>query len=291
MMITICIVALFVLVNFAEPSENCNTRYERKYKRKNCSCSIPVKQLPKNCIDIRKEIHKNEWERTYGKVHLAIIAVGPVGIILNTLLVLVMLRDPMKILHRGAWITILNLSLSDTMACSARVASSIIVKWWDIEVNNKSKIYTEFFWQFGVVGSFFFLTLLTVQTFMIVKYPIRSRLAMTRRRVLLIIGIVWVMSLALALPEIDDISKDKRHYFFLATISVLEFATIIQIIMKIFIIKEILSPIEMMTNDFRNEQQREVAKTVILLNAILMVTAIPYFIFKQRTFLLHFVEV
>ena len=55
---TICLATLFVLVNFAEPSENCHTRFERKHKRKNCSCSIPIKQLPKNCIEIRKEICK-----------------------------------------------------------------------------------------------------------------------------------------------------------------------------------------------------------------------------------------
>lgn len=177
--------------------------------------------------------------------------------------------------------TILNLSVSDTVACLSRVASSVIVKWFEIEVTDNSKKYTEFFWQFGVNSSFLFLTLLTVQTYVIIKYPIRSRLAMTKKKVVFMIGTVWTVSLVLALLEINDISKDKRMYFWIANISVLELATIIQIIMKIFIIREIFLPRDPLLNNTRNKQQKEVAKTIIIMIFVLIVTALPYFIAKQ----------
>ncbi|XP_046859218.1 uncharacterized protein LOC124452675 [Xenia sp. Carnegie-2017] len=287
-MVAISLIVLFVFINFPEPSENCDTKLDVIYKEYNCNCSIPTNKLPENCTEIRKQITeqynayaKDKRENDYGWVYVATIPVGSAGILFNALLILVILCDPLKILHRGAWMTILSLSISDTMACSARVASSVIVKWWDFDLTEKSRIYTEFFWQFGVNGSFLSLTLLTLQTFMIVKYPVKSRLAMSSGRVVFMIGILWVVSLGLALPEIDDISKDTRKYFFVATVSVLEMATLVQIIVKILIIREILSPSEALRSGIQHKYQREVAKTVIILIFILIVTALPYFIAKQ----------
>ncbi|XP_046860180.1 cannabinoid receptor 1-like [Xenia sp. Carnegie-2017] len=280
-------IVLFILAYLPQPSGNCDARFDLIYERYNCSCSTALEKLPDHCEDLREQVlqkyndhKKTEQDKTYGSVYMATIPIGSLGILFNTLLILVILCDPLKILHRGAWMTIINLSISDAMASSAKVASSIVAKWWEIEISEKWQIYTNVLWQFGLIGSFFFLTLLTVQSYMIVKYPVKSRFFMTRRRVVFIIGIGWVVSLGLALPEIDDISKNTR-IFFVATVSVLELATVIQVFMKIFIIREILAPRETLTSDTRNKKQREVAKTVIILNLILIVTALPYFIAKQ----------
>jgi hypothetical protein len=71
-------------------------------------------------------------------------------------------------------------------------------------------------------------------------------------------------------------------YIYIGNIAVLELAVAIQVVLKIFIAVEILSSRHSILNvETLNQKQQDVAKTVMILNAILIVTAFPYFLAKQ----------
>ena len=57
---------LFVLLNFPELSENCDTIFDVVYTLYNCNYSIPTNEPPENYTEIRKQII--EQYNAYAKV-------------------------------------------------------------------------------------------------------------------------------------------------------------------------------------------------------------------------------
>ena len=198
----------------------------------------------------------------------------------NLLLILVIIIDPLKILHRGAWITILNLSIADFSACIVNFALSLLNLINDQETLQRAATPITFFWMFASSASFMLLTLLTAQMYIIIKYPIRSKLALTRKNIVLACMTIWVLAVGLGLTDIIYIWSNSYLYSYIGNIAVLELAVAVQVVLKILIVVEILSNRESIRNA-KNRKQNDVAKTVMMLNVILIVTAFPYFLAKQ----------
>ena len=49
------------------------------------------------------------------------MTVGAIGALLNILLIIAIIVDPLKVLRKGAWITILNLAFADFVVCVANM--------------------------------------------------------------------------------------------------------------------------------------------------------------------------
>ena len=213
------------------------------------------------------------------------MTIDSIGMLCNILLILAIIIDPMKILRRGAWITILNLSFADFTACLANflITLPFLMKQnWTL-FRGHAEILS-FLWMFGSGASFMQLTLLTAQIYMIIKYPMERRLLLTGRRIILACAMVWTLAIGLGLCEIAHIWSDSPFHFYIGNIAVLELTVIIQVVLKILIVVEIFRSRESFENT-ENRNHRNVAKTVIMLNVILIVTALPYFMAKQIEFI------
>ena len=208
------------------------------------------------------------------------MTVDSVGMLCNLLLILAIIIDPLKILHRGAWITILNLSIADFIACIGNFLISLLSQIKDSETLKRAATPISFFWMFASSASFMLLTLLTAQMYIIIKYPIRSKLALTGKNIVLACMTIWVLAVGLGLTDITHIWFDSPYYFYISNIAVLELAVAIQVLLKILIVVEMYSNRESIRNA-KNRKQNDVAKTVMMLNVILIVTAFPYFLAKQ----------
>ncbi|CAB4035110.1 adenosine receptor A1-like [Paramuricea clavata] len=213
------------------------------------------------------------------------MTVASIGVLCNSILIIVIVVDPLKILRRGAWITILNLALADFIACAGLFFELLFYQIEDAEtlflVINK----VIFFRMFGQSASFLLLTLLTVEIYLIIKYPMKSRVMLTDKKAVLSCAFVWLLAIGLGLCEISYVWTDLFLYFYIGNIAVLELTVAIQVVLKIFIAVEILSSRHSILNvETLNEKQQDVAKTVMILNAILIVTAFPYFLAKQMEY-------
>ncbi|XP_028401803.1 lysophosphatidic acid receptor 4-like isoform X2 [Dendronephthya gigantea] len=216
------------------------------------------------------------------------MSVSSIGMLCNLLLILVMLINPLKVLHRGAWVTILNLSIADCLAsgslfsklCFHQIEGETPPKWLEITLN--------FLWMFSVSASFMLLALLTVQVYMIIKYPVKSRLMITKCKIAVTGTIIWILAICMGLSQIsyiwminDDLSM-RVFCLYIVAIAILEIATAFQVVLKILIAIEILKSRRQLKNaKIPNKKEKDVAKTVIILNLILIVTAFPYFVAKQ----------
>ena len=223
---------------------------------------------------------------------IASMTIDFIGVFCNTLLIIVILVDPLNLLRRGAWFTILNLSIADLLAAASNF----------IEVSLPSEFHTQsittlrtarFFWMFGAGGSFMLLTFLTIQIYLIAKYPIRSKLMISSKKIGLSCTLIWILAILLGLSNIayirHDLSLDQLMKIYIAQISVLELSVLVQVILKVLIIREIMKSrreTEVLASaEQSNTKHKEIAKTIVILNVILIVTAFPYFVAKQIEYL------
>jgi hypothetical protein len=130
------------------------------------------------------------------------------------------------------------------------------------------------------------LTVLTVETYVVTKYPIKSRLILTGKKMVQFCVVAWVIALPLGLSNIAYLFTDyfsKLMKIYIAQIAVLELAVFVQVMLKVLIIRQIMKSGRLNTHQ-QNNRHKEVAKTIIMLNVILIVTALPYFLAKQLEF-------
>jgi uncharacterized membrane protein len=198
----------------------------------------------------------------------------------NVLLILATTINPLKILRRGAWITILNLAIADFIAC-ADFFLQMYLNRTDKQTLRLISTQLHFFWIFSACASFMLLTLLNVEIYMIIKYPMKSRLILTSKKVLMSCKAVWIVAIGLGFCEISYIWTSKWYaHFQVGYIAVMEVSVAIQVVLKILIVVEITKN-QQIISTAQNAKQREVAKTVMILNGIIIVTALPYFMGKQ----------
>ena len=101
--------------------------------------------------------------------------------------------------------------------------------------------------------------------------------------------LIWILAILLGLSNIayirPDLSLDQLMKIYIAQISVLELSVLVQVILKVLIIREIMKrrrETEVLVNaEQSNTKHKEIAKTIVILNVILIVTAFPYFVAKQ----------
>lgn len=223
-------------------------------------------------------------------VRIAAMTVDVVGVLCNTLLIIAILVDPLNVLRRGAWFTILNLSIADLIAALSNFMNIGLQTEFE-STNSVASAVFFFFWMFGAGGSFMLLTLLTIQTYVIVKYPIRSRLMISGKKIGLACTVIWILAILLGLGNVAYLDMDFKHtqlmMIYIAQIAVLELVVVVQVVLKALIIREIMKSTRdtEISAERRNKKHKEIAKTIVILNVILIVTALPYFVVKQMDIL------
>ena len=213
---------------------------------------------------------------------ISTMVVDAIGAFLNILLIIAFLNaDPLKVLRRGVWITILNLAFADLISCVANFLDVGLISEFDVTDSITFRI-VRFFLTFGVSASFMLLATLTVETYVVTKYPIKGRVMLTRKKTVILCAMAWFLAMPLGLSNIaylftDNFSRLMKIY--IAQIAVLELTVIILVILKVLIICEIMKSrrninTHQQQQQRRNNKHKEIAKTIIILNVILIVTAL-----------------
>ena len=230
------------------------------------------------------------------EVEVTNVTVTAIGTLCNTLLILAIIVDPLGILRKGAWVTILNLAAADFLVCANAFCVRFLLMTEAPQVLNLPKQMMDghiFFEMFGMTASFMFLTLLTVQVYMIIKYPIKSRLILTKMKVVLASLVVWVLAMLFGLSKIAYVwfKKNVLLYLRIADFICLVLVVVIQSVVKVLIVVEILrSRRDAVNAETRNKKKKDLAKTVIILCVILIVAAFPYFLARQISYFYHGVD-
>ena len=139
---------------------------------------------------------------------------------------------------------------------------------------------------FGVSASFLTLTFLTVQTFLVIKFPFHSRNWLTMRKIITTCTLIWIFSFLLGLGSISWLryQGDIILKIYISETGILHLAVFVQIILNIQVTITIRKS-RRIPGNATVTKQRTMAKTVIILTVIYFLTAFPYFILTQLYFL------
>ena len=217
-------------------------------------------------------------------VNIAIMSVATLGALLNSVVIVAMAIDPLKILRKGPWITILNLTIADLISC----ISGFCLWGQMFFVGRYIELYAaivNFLWMFGVSASFLFLTFLTVQIFVITKFPLKRRHSFTVLEIVVVCVALWLFACLLGLTQLAWLrfSPTNSLKVYAAQIGVLQLALIIQIVLNFQVTAEIIRSGHTAGNS-QNTKHKNIAKTVVILTLVLFLTAFPYFLLKQIMF-------
>ena len=234
-----------------------------------------------NCTNLSDALNEKNPRKDYPTIQFHItLAVSIIGVISNTLLVIVTILDPLKILRKGPWATIINLAFADLLTS---VGSIMFCRLTLLGVYD-GMIWANFVQNTGYSASFFMLTFLTVEMYVITKYPLHRKLMLTRRNVIATYTFSWCAALLFgSIPYYTSFQYAIKLY--IAWIGILELSVVILMFFKVLVILEIVENRESFRSDYRSTKYKHIAKTVIILNVILILTAFPYFISKQLEFL------
>jgi hypothetical protein len=223
------------------------------------------------------------------KVRIATMSVAAVGMLLNLVVIIAMAIDPLKILRKGPWVTILNLATADLISCI-----SAFCLWGETYFNKTQSISyyvtVDYGWASGVSASFLLLTFFAVQIFLLTKFPLKCRYCLTTPRVVLVCISLWLFACLLGFSNtLWFYNKEHRRdnlKIYAAQIGVLQIALVVQIVLNIQVAVEIIRSGRNSGNP-QNAKHKNIAKTVMILTPILFLTAFPYFVVKQIEYLVR----
>ena len=207
-------------------------------------------------------------------------AVSGVGSLLNVLIIIVVLEDPLKILRKGSWITIINLSVADLVVC-------VRAFFWEVEWYVGTKqfrtmnyfLIMSFLTNFAISASSMLVAFLSLQVYTVTKAPH----FWTRNKVALCCVSIWLLAIPLGCDTIFIFlhpNFDKYMKWWTVLVVVWGVIVIIQIVLKILTCWEIFKTRRNIRQS-QSSKHRQITTTVMIMVVIQMFTAVPYIVIVQ----------
>lgn len=208
---------------------------------------------------------------------------GVTGIITNSLLILVVLIDPLKRLRAAkSTVIILSLSLADLLTSGAALCLSV-----PIQLSDRATVTSSIFLWFGFCASLLNLFVFTYERFIVTLYPLKAKLIISYRRTAFACLTSWIVGAAIATPGhlIEEVLT--RYMIEIVKIVFLEFLVVVMVVLNIRIILSIRKHASQMNGELQynkaksNKTLRDVNAVLSTLIILFIITTMPYLITQQ----------
>ena len=143
------------------------------------------------------------------------IVICTLGVISNVLLLVAFIKDPLKCFRNSGTYLVINLSVSDCLTSLLFLLSNIIVRI-------SSHLILLYFSRWTAVVSFISIASISIDRFLMVTSPIKHRILMKGKVIVLWISAIWIMSctvpFSLIFSDIDTIARQGLSTFNMITI-------------------------------------------------------------------------
>ncbi|XP_028393450.1 adrenocorticotropic hormone receptor-like [Dendronephthya gigantea] len=210
------------------------------------------------------------------------------GALANSLLLIIIIRDPMRNLRKRACLTIANLALADLISNIGGIG----LCFYDYE----SRLDPANFWSvksfyatvhIGFTASFLMLLLLSVEVYIVTKHPLTAHLVLTRRKTLFAISVLWFAAIIVASSNFW--TEEYPFTVLSVVLCVFQICVMAVLVFRILVIlnmrKNRRELSQLMPAGSQNDNGLTV--TFLLLFVVFLVTAFPYLVAEQVHFLYH----
>ena len=205
------------------------------------------------------------------------IVICTLGVISNVLLLVAFIKDPLKCFRNSGTYLVINLSVSDCLTSLLCLLSNIIVRI-------SSHLILLYFSRWTAVVSFISIASISIDRFLMVTSPIKHRILMKGKVIVLWISAIWIMSCAvpfsLIFSDIDTIARQGLSTFNMITI-------ILSSVMCSFTYYKLKkqsrntalqNSTEGRAQEIRILKEKRFLKTIIIIACIAFVCTVPFFV-------------
>ena len=216
-----------------------------------------------------------------------ILAECTIGVAVNSLLLIVIIRNPLRNLRKRSWLTITNLAVADLLTSAA----TMLLSHYDMEERKEegnilTLKFSYAFIHIGYSASFFMLLLFSIEVYIATKNPLHCHLILTRNKVLWASAGFWL--LAVLIGSSHFWSDAYPMEIIIICIGVLELAVVVVIILRILVILNVRKSRRHIADQIQSgSHTSRLTVTFLLLFVVYMITAFPYFVIEQIHFLSH----
>ena len=191
--------------------------------------------------------------------------------------------NPLKLLRKGLWITIINLAAADLAVCANVFFKEIERHVGTKELRTVNYIYVMYtLLNLAISASFMLLAFFSLQVYTVTKFPFKAPHFWTRNRVVLCCVGIWLLAVLLGLNSIFYLHLDLNKWNKWSTVQVVVWIiiVIIQIVLEILTCWEIFKT-RRNSGQSRSPIHRQITTTVMIMVAIQLFTAFPFVVMNQ----------
>ena len=214
---------------------------------------------------------------------LPAIIICILGVLSNVLLLIAFIKDPLKCFRNSGTYLVVNLSVSDCLTCL--ISSVVYIRGRN---QNHLILYFPMFWLAGV--SFISIASISIDRFLMIAYPIKHRILMKGKVVILWIAAIWILSSVI--PIFRLFSDDRVRET--VDIIVLNVYPVIVIILSSVMYSSTFYKLKKQSRDIalqnsndiraqeiRNLKERRFIQTIIIIACTAFVSVVPSLIFSM----------
>ena len=225
------------------------------------------------------------FQLTYNKIPLTIISI--IGLVSNALLLVAFLKDPLKCFRNSGTYLVMNLAVSDGLKC-LNVPFYLIIR--DKTTKTTSDLIIIYFAYCLSTVSFVSITSISIDRFLMVGYPIKHRIVVKGKLVILWIAAIWIVGCSASL--LISIHKNGRNIgnvfsVILIIVSSMMYASTYYKLKKQSRNMALQNSSEGRAQEIRILKEKRFLNTIVIIACVAFICIVPYMIFHLNYGLLN----
>ena len=221
------------------------------------------------------------YEFTFNIIPLMIVVI--MGAASNVLLLVAFIKDPLKCFRNSGTYLVMNLSVSDCLACLFLPFYLATM----VELLKTDPQLIEFleFWTFWVVASSFLsITSISIDRFLMVTYPIKHRILIKGKFVILWLAFIWIVSCLVSVFSQVYISLNDRKITHVFSVIVIVLSAVFYSSTYYKLKKQSRNLSLMNSNESRSQEirilkEQRFLKTIIIIACVSVGCVVPSLVF------------
>ena len=216
---------------------------------------------------------------TYRDIPLTTICI--LGVVSNGLLVVAFFKDPLKCFRNSATYFVTNLSISDCLTCLFALFFHITASYMTEE---NREIISFLVVSFAIV-SLVSLISISIDRFLMVAYPIKHRILMKGKVIVLCLAVIWIFGCSLSGITLLFAQQIKIYIYnggaIIITISAVIYAATYHKLKKQSRNITLQNSSESRAQEIRILKEKKFLNTIILIACVAFLCIVPFMVFSR----------
>ena len=220
------------------------------------------------------------YQYTYNILPVTIMSV--LGAVSNVLLLVAFIKDPLKCFRNSGTYLVMNLSVSDCLA-------SLIARFY-LEARRRipkstSDLIIDLFGSCVGSASFLSITSISIDRFLIVAYPIKHRILMKGKHIILWLASIWILSSLLCVFSLKRFHYRDTNIAFVFAVIIIIMSAVMYLSTYYKLKKQsrnlaAVNSSEVRVQEIRILKEKRFLKTIIIITCVSVGCVVPSMIFN-----------